>query len=87
MPEVRATLPERYAVALLLGVLGDAALFLLSTFLLIGIIAGSAPLWGWVAVLAAVGISLIVGVYLGALCVHDRELLRDPQAHRGGELA
>jgi hypothetical protein len=86
MPQVRATLPERYAIALVLGILGAAALFIVSTFLLIGIAQGSAPLWAWAGILAAEGVALIVGFFLVMLWHHDRALMRDPQAYRG-ELA
>jgi hypothetical protein len=86
MPRVRATLPERYAITMVLGLLGAGALFIVSTFLLIGISQGSAPVLVWVSVSAAEGVSLIVGGCLVTLYWHDRALMRDPQAY-GEELA
>lgn len=88
MPRVRATLPERYATAVVLGLLGAGGLFIGATYMLVGIIYISAPLGAWVGVLAAEGISLIVGSCLATLYWHDRALMRDSQAYQdGGELA
>lgn len=83
MPQVRATLPERYALALMFGILADAALFFLATLGLVGIANGSAPWWGWATILLAEGVSLIAGFFLVLLYVHDRALMRDPQGYRG----
>jgi hypothetical protein len=86
MPTVRASLPERYALTMVWAILGNGLLFVLSTFLLIGIIQGSAPWYITTAILLAEALSIIGGVYLAVIYRHDRELMRKPQEYRG-ELA
>lgn len=81
------TLAERYAVAVTWGIMTDLVLFVLSTFLLVGIIQGSAPWWVWVVVLLAEGLSLFVGFWLGVLYLHDREIMHPSSNRQGGELA
>jgi hypothetical protein len=82
------TLAERYAVAVTWGIIVDLSLFFLSTLLLIGIINGSGPWWAWVVILAAEGISLFVGFWLGVLYLHDREIMHPSSNPQGrGEVA
>lgn len=83
MPTVRASLPERYALTMVWAILGNGLLFFLSTFLLIGIIQGSAPWYITTAILLSEALSIIGGVYLTIIYRHDRELMRKPQEYRG----
>lgn len=86
MPKVRATLPERYALTMIFAIFGNGLLFVISTFLLVGIFRGSAPWYILAAVLLMEGMSIIAGIYLTVLYRHDRALMRKPQEYRG-ELA
>lgn len=87
MPKVRATLPERYALAMIIGMGTTFLLFLVSTLSLVALFfVQEVDVFSWFLAAAFTAVSAWAGVFLGILWHHDRELIRKPQEYRG-ELA
>lgn len=88
MPQVRATLPERYALSLLIGTGVTFLLFVVSVLSFVALFfVGEPDFFSWFLAGTFVIVSAWAGVALGILWHHDRALVRNPQKYVEGNPA